>query len=117
MLLIKSSNESEDKESQNEFPSHLSGSCPRRKFSQFILYSLVLNVFFFFMQTIYEVFIDLLQYCPGFMVWFFNHEVCGVLAPLPGIKPAPPALEGEVLSTGLPGKFHTLQSLNSNCLK
>ena len=73
--------------------------------------------FFFFMQTIYEVFIDLLQYCLGFMVWFFNHEVCGVLAPLPSIKPAPPALEGEVLSTGLPGKFHTLQSLNSNCLK
>ena len=26
------------------------------------------------------------------------------LSPPPGIKPAPPALEGEVLTTGLPGK-------------
>ena len=28
----------------------------------------------------------------------------GILAPGPGIKPAPPALEGEVLTTGPPGK-------------
>ena len=27
---------------------------------------------------------------------------CGFLAPQPGIKPTPPALEGEVLTTGLP---------------
>ena len=27
-----------------------------------------------------------------------------VLAPQPGIEPTPPALEGEVLATGLPGK-------------
>ena len=69
------------------------------------------------MQTMYKVFIDLLQGYFCFTFWFFNYEVCGVLAPLPGIKPAPPALEGEVLSTGLPGKFHTLQSLNSNYLR
>ena len=31
-------------------------------------------------------------------------EACGILAPRPGIEPAPPALEGEVLTTGLPGK-------------
>ena len=35
---------------------------------------------------------------------FFGHEACGILASQPGIKPAPPALEGEVLTTGLPGK-------------
>ena len=38
------------------------------------------------------------------MFWFSGPEVCGVLAHWPGIKPAPPALEGEVLTTGLPGK-------------
>ena len=37
------------------------------------------------------------------MFRFFGHEACGVLAPQPGIEPAPPALEGEVLTTGLPG--------------
>ena len=32
---------------------------------------------------------------------------CGVLVPrpgIPGIQPAPPALEGEVLTPGLPGR-------------
>ena len=38
------------------------------------------------------------------MFWFFGREACGILAPRPGIEPAPPALEGEVLTTGPPGK-------------
>ena len=38
------------------------------------------------------------------MFWFFGPKACGILAPRPGIKPAPPALEGEVLTTGLPGR-------------
>ena len=38
------------------------------------------------------------------MIWFFVHEACGILAPQPGMEPAPPALEGEVLATGPPGK-------------
>ena len=38
------------------------------------------------------------------MFWFFGREACGILAPQPGIEPATPALEGEVLTTGLPGK-------------
>ena len=38
------------------------------------------------------------------MVWFFGREACGILAPQPGIEPAPPALEGEVLTTGPPRK-------------
>ena len=29
------------------------------------------------------------------MFWFFGHKTCGILAPWPGIEPAPPALEGE----------------------
>ena len=39
-----------------------------------------------------------------FMFSFLDHETCGILAPWPGIKPAPSALEGEVLTTGPPGK-------------
>ena len=38
------------------------------------------------------------------MFWFFGREACGILAPRPGIEPAPPALEGEVPTTGPPGK-------------
>ena len=35
---------------------------------------------------------------------FFGHEACGILAPRPGMEPAPPELEGEVLNNRLPGK-------------
>ena len=38
------------------------------------------------------------------MFWFFGCEARGILAPWPGIKPTPAALEGEVLTTGVPGK-------------
>ena len=37
------------------------------------------------------------------MLWFFfGHEACGILAPQPGIQPAPTALEGEVLTSVQP---------------
>ena len=38
------------------------------------------------------------------MFCFFGPEACGILASQPGIKPAPPALEGEVLTTRPLGK-------------
>ena len=38
------------------------------------------------------------------MFWFFDRKACGILAPLPGIKPTPLALEGEVLANRPPGK-------------
>ena len=38
------------------------------------------------------------------MFWFFGYETLGILACQPGMEPAPPALEGEVLTTGPPGK-------------
>ena len=44
------------------------------------------------------------------MFWFFGQEACGILAPPPGIEPTPPALEGEVLTTGPPGKSLALLS-------
>ena len=39
-----------------------------------------------------------------FLLWFCYGFLCGILAPQPGIKPIPPALEGEVLTHGPPGK-------------
>ena len=42
------------------------------------------------------------------MFWFFGHEACGILAPRTGIELAPPALEGEILTTGPPGKSQRL---------
>ena len=41
------------------------------------------------------------------MFWFFDDEECGILAPRPGIESASSALEGEILTTGQPGKSKT----------
>ena len=38
------------------------------------------------------------------MFCFFGPEARGILAPHPGIEPSPRAGEGEVLTTGWPGK-------------
>ena len=38
------------------------------------------------------------------MCFFFGREVCGILAPQPGMEPVLSALEGNVLTSGLPGK-------------
>ena len=38
------------------------------------------------------------------MFWFLGLKVYGTLDPQPGIEPTFPASEGEVLSTGPPGK-------------
>ena len=57
------------------------------------------------MWTIFKVFIEfvtILLVFHGF--WFFGCKVCGILAPRPGIEPTAPALAGEVLTTGPPGK-------------
>ena len=39
------------------------------------------------------------------MFGFIGHEACGILALHPGTEPVFSALEGDVLTTGLPGKF------------
>ena len=39
-----------------------------------------------------------------FYVLIFSCNAYGILAPQPGAEPASPALEGDVLHTGLPGK-------------
>ena len=48
--------------------------------------------------------LNLLQHCFCFMFWVFGHEACGILAHQLGIECAPPALEGEIPTTGSPGK-------------
>ena len=60
---------------------------------------------FSLMWTIFKVFIKLVTTLLLFFIfWFFRHQACENLAPWSGIKPAPSALEGEVLTTGPPGK-------------
>ena len=39
-----------------------------------------------------------------FFFWFFDHKVCRILVPQPGIELALPALEGEILTSGPLGK-------------
>ena len=52
-----------------------------------------------------------------FCLWFSGFEACGILAPRPGIELVPPALEGEVLITGLPGKIpQVMQSIRNDQL-
>ena len=51
--------------------------------------SLFLSFFFFFMQTIFKVFIEFVTILLLFMVWFFGQETCGILSKLPnqGLNP------------------------------
>ena len=45
------------------------------------------------------------------MFWLFSgQEACAIVARQPGIEPVPPAVEGEVLTTGPPGKSLTPSS-------
>ena len=48
-------------------------------------------------------------------VGFFGYKSCGILAPWPGIKSAPPALEGEVWTPGPPGKSWQISFLGPEC--
>ena len=48
------------------------------------------------------------------MFWFFGCEARGISAPRPGIEPVPPALEGEVLTTGPPGKSWYILNYHPN---
>ena len=56
---------------------------------------------------------NLLHYCFYFMFWFSGPKACGIIAPQPEMEPPPPALEGEGLTTGLPGKAYPSPLLHS----
>ena len=59
---------------------------------------------------------NLLHIPSVFYGFFFLAEACGILASWPGIKPTPPALEGEILTIGLPGKSPSVYFSFSTCL-
>ena len=62
--------------------------------------------FFLIDRLFFKSLLNLLQYCLyfDFFFFFFGCDACGISVPQPGIKPTPPALEGKVLTAGLPGK-------------
>ena len=48
------------------------------------------------MWTIFKVFFEFVAILfPFYDFWFFVCKACSILAPRPGIEPAPPALEGK----------------------
>ena len=55
---------------------------------------------------LFKFLFNLLQYHLCFMFWFFGCKAYRILFLQPGIEPTSPALEGEILFTGLPGKSH-----------
>ena len=59
------------------------------------------------MWTILKIFTESVTILFLFYVFgFFGPKACGILAHQPGMEPEPPSLEGEVLTSGPPGKFH-----------
>ena len=73
----------------------------------------LLKIFLFLTWTIFKVLIEFVCYNIASVLFrFFGPEACGVLAPRPGIEPAPAALEGEVLTTGPPGKSPSFNFLS-----
>ena len=69
---------------------------------------------FFLMWTIFKVFIEFIIILLLFYVFgFFGHEACGILASWSVIKPAPLALEGKVLTTGLWGSPSSITSIQT----
>ena len=75
------------------------------------LHFIFLKIFLMWTISFLKSLLNLWQCCFCFMFWFFGHEACGILAPQTGIKPAPAALEGEVLTTGPPKKSLELHFL------
>ena len=51
----------------------------------------------FFDVDHFKIFTEFVTILPRFMFWFSGHEACGM-------ESTPPALEGEVITTGPPGK-------------
>jgi len=71
----------------------------------FIFYFILFfKLFFFNVANFLKSLLNLLQYVLFLHFWFFGSELCGILAPHPGIESTPPTLEHQVLTTGLPGK-------------
>ena len=63
--------------------------------------SLFKNIFFLWEPFLKSI-LNLLQYCFYSIIQPLDHEACRVLTPWLGTEPAPPALEGNVLTTRPP---------------
>ena len=68
------------------------------------MHGFILLYFIFLMWTILKVFIEFVTILLRYYVLVFWPRGMWDLSPRLGIEPAPPALEGEVLTTGPPGK-------------
>jgi len=68
----------------------------------------VLRFFFFWCGQFLKSLLNLLQYCFCFMFCFFWPQCMWDLGSQPGIEPTSPVVEGEVLTTGPPGKSLSL---------
>ena len=60
--------------------------------------------FFFNVDHFFKDFIEFITILLLFYFLDFGSQARGILAPPPGMEPAPPALEPKVLTTGPPGK-------------
>ena len=67
---------------------------------------IILLDFYFLMWTVFKSLLNLLPYCFCFMFCLSDHKSCGILAPQSRLELTSPALEGQVLTTGLPGTSH-----------
>ena len=70
------------------------------------IFELFKKIFVFDVDHFLEVFIEFVTILLLFCVLFFWPQCMWHLSYLTGIEPAPPALEGKVLTTGPPGKSH-----------
>ena len=81
--------------------------------------------FFLDVDHFLKVFIEfvMILLLGGFFFFFFafvlcfGREACGILALQSGVKPTPPTLEDEVLTTGPPGKSPNLFIYFLKCLQ
>ena len=68
-----------------------------------MVWSFSFLIFFFNADHFFKIFIEFVTVLLLSYALFFGHEACSFLTPHPGTEPAPPALEGEFLTTAPPG--------------
>ena len=69
------------------------------------------------MSTIFKVSIVFVTVLLLVYILVYGRKACGILAVRPGIKPSPPPLEGEVLTTGPPRKSPLCDDFYDNFFK
>ena len=82
----------------------------------YVLIHMHSSFFYFLLGPFLKSLLSLSQYYFCFTLGYLGHKAYRILAPWPGIKPSPLALEGEVLTTGPPGKSPIPPSFECWCL-